>query len=331
MILKFPISPGNARVDLTDASSGPWETSPKILSVRMQDGELVAWIDTDAGSMGADFIDFYFFRTGEDVVLVPGLMYVDTVQIPGEFVVHIWAVFSHGVTTPPYSIGMQSLPFGRKPIEGSMVPLDTDSLEMMHYMYCPISFPGQDRFTLPDPRTHPFANIIFWANSLFKRSNYELAEMPIEDLYVYLTAKVSWVGPGSSANRPGWHGDGFGSDDVNVIWYDFLPTLFAEQPFWISDHDVKSMRQFEEQVRPESIVRYSNKTLLALDQHVVHAVDDNPTEAGRRTFIKISYSRHKYNLVGNTHNHNLDYEWEMFDRAALRNDPINGERDFVLP
>ena len=40
-----------------------------------------------------------------------------------------------------------------------------------------------------------------------------------------------------------------------------------------------------------------------------------------RTFIKISYSTDKYDLIGNSHNHEIDYRWEMRERGTMRNVP----------
>jgi hypothetical protein len=40
-----------------------------------------------------------------------------------------------------------------------------------------------------------------------------------------------------------------------------------------------------------------------------------------RTFVKVSFSYDKYDLVGNSHNYLLNYAWEMKERKDDRNIP----------
>lgn len=184
-------------------------------------------------------------------------------------------------------------------------------VEYMHYLYLPIWMPGSVDWALP-PRlefVRPLLEVI---------SDWEIDERK----YVYLTARRGFASPGNPLNRPGWHSDGFGSDDVNYIWSDRFPTLFAEQKFHdISDDHVRSAEQFEEQVSPASIVTYENGVLLRLDPSIIHAAPEIPAPGGERSFIKISLSDQQYNLLGNSHNYLLDYDWPMFSRDEIRNDP----------
>lgn len=146
-----------------------------------------------------------------------------------------------------------------------------------------------------------------------------------DDAYMYLTVKHIFASGADSGNRPGWHSDGFGTDDVNYIWYDRCPTEFAVQPFVLSTDCDVSMQEMEDQVKPESIVTYPVNTLLRLDQGVVHRSPEN-CEPGFRTFIKISCSKERYNLKGNAHNYLFDYDWPLVSRAAKRNHPM---QDYV--
>lgn len=148
--------------------------------------------------------------------------------------------------------------------------------------------------------------------------------------YLYLSVKRQWVQPGYSGNRPGWHGDGFGTDDINWIWSDSYPTQIAIQEFKdISPNDVQSMRDMEDQLDSSKIVTYPNNTLIRLDQYVIHNVPEIPAPGGFRTFFKLSISPFKYALKGNSHNYLFDYKWVMHDRDKLRNQPDKGERDYV--
>ena len=137
--------------------------------------------------------------------------------------------------------------------------------------------------------------------------------------YVYLTVKRLWVEPGCIGGRLGWHTDGFGTDDVNYIWADADPTEFCIQPFELSDDHEISMRQMEEQARPENIVAYQPLDLIRVDARHVHRCPVNP-KPGYRTFARVSISRDRYDMIGNAHNYGLDYNWIMHPRGAVRND-----------
>jgi hypothetical protein len=139
--------------------------------------------------------------------------------------------------------------------------------------------------------------------------------------YVYISAKRLLTSPTCQWNRPGWHIDGYGTDDVNFIWSDAFPTEFCvNQTFMLDDDHIQSMLQMTAQADRRNIKRYSNGSLLRLDNTIVHRVAE-VNSTGMRTFVKISVSRNKYNLIGNAHNHLLDYDWEMVPRGMYRNDP----------
>lgn len=188
--------------------------------------------------------------------------------------------------------------------------------EMMCFLYLPIRMKGGDDVRVPEPLK------IF--GDLIRR----VCLWEPRGTYLYLTAKHLYVTPQNPGNRPGWHADGFGTDDVNYIWYDALPTIFCVQDFHVSPDHERSMRQFEEQARPENFVQYPPKTLLRLTQENIHRTPI--FERGQmRTFVKITSSLERYNLKGNAHNHLFDYDWKMYDREEVRNHPIHSEADVV--
>lgn len=137
--------------------------------------------------------------------------------------------------------------------------------------------------------------------------------------YVYLTVKRLWVEPGCLGGRPGWHTDGFGTNDVNYIWADADPTEFCIQPFYLCDDHEISMRQMAEQARRENFRTYGVLDLLRIDARHVHRCPVNP-KAGYRTFARVSISADRYDMIGNAHNYDLDYNWVMHPRGAVRND-----------
>lgn len=201
--------------------------------------------------------------------------------------------------------------------------------QYMHYMYLPVAIPDdrQHRFALPPE--------LEFARELIEHAQYtEITEHDNFWSHVYVTARRGFATPGNPLNRPGWHSDGFGTPDVNYVWTDRYPTHFAVGDFGeISDDHVKSSEQFD--VRAEErrngiyLITYKDKTLMRLDPSVIHTAPPIPAPGGERSFFKVSFSNSRYNLKGNAHNHMLNYDWPMYDRAAVRNDPSRAQDDTV--
>ena len=186
--------------------------------------------------------------------------------------------------------------------------------EFMCYVSLPVKMP--QKFGIFLPENLEFIRPVICDVSVCHQST----SIDWRKTYIYLTVKSLWVTPESPGNRPGWHVDGYGSDgDLNFIWCDKNPTEFAIQDdLNIPDDDVGSMIAMSKQVRPESIVTYPVRTLIMLDEDVVHRVGP-VVETGRRTFVKITLSEHKFNLEGNSHNYLFDYDWSMQPRSNGRN------------
>lgn len=144
------------------------------------------------------------------------------------------------------------------------------------------------------------------------------------DSYVYLTAKRLFVSPDYNMNREGWHSDGFMTNDINYIWSDCVPTVFNKSDFDLTQNDKLSLAQMEEQALPQNNVVYPDKSLLRLDQFVIHKCGEI-TKGTMRTFVKISISTDAYDLDGNSINYRLDYSWKhnMRKRELDRNIPQN--------
>ena len=198
-------------------------------------------------------------------------------------------------------------------------PIDITPTEMMFWMYLPISEPGNILALVP-PNLRQFDPIL----NAVRRDNEERWF----ESYVYLTVKTLWVTEEYIGNRPGWHSDGFGTDDLNYIWSDRAPTDFLIIPGGITlskdcDESMRQMRVYG--LRPEmyggGIQTYPDKHLLRLDETVVHR---SPTmfEPGMRTFVKVSVSKDRYDLLGNSINHDLpSTRWPLVDRKLERNHP----------
>lgn len=198
--------------------------------------------------------------------------------------------------------------------------------EYMHYMYLPIFIPESSRIRIPE-------NLSFARDMILAAIEEEWDNRYNPTTHVYVTARRGYATPGNPLNRPGWHSDGFGTDDVNYVWTDRFPTLFAIGDFGeISKDHVVSSDQFTNVANNSTRVQhrtYRDKELLRLDPSVIHTAPPIPAPGGERSFFKISFSNERYNLKGNAHNHLLDYEWPMYDRQTVRNDPHRAQDDTV--
>lgn len=197
--------------------------------------------------------------------------------------------------------------------------------EVMYYLYLPLKLAGMPVIPAIEPRLRPIGPLLLAIYNDLGREKW------VEN-NIYVTAKRMFCGAGSTPNRPGWHADGFGTEDLNYIWYDSVPTIFNISRFNITEGDhVKSLQEFDAQARPENNVVLPVRHLLRLDPYVVHRVADTPEEQIMRTFIKISVSKERYNLKDNSRNPDLPTNWKYYDRATVRNDPTSAQKDSYNP
>jgi hypothetical protein len=193
---------------------------------------------------------------------------------------------------------------------------DVKCAEMMFYQYLPVKLIGQTAITR-EKRLSPFDDIIGTACCDF------IGEFGLDrfvESHVYLTVRQMVQTPSASFNRPGYHSDGFLTDDINYIWSDCVGTAFSRSEFNLTLDDQKSMVEMIEQAKEEDRHFYPDKSLLRLDQFVIHEVTF-PTDVVLRTFIKVSISKDRYDLKGNSKNYELDYDWPVRERSMCRNVP----------
>lgn len=202
--------------------------------------------------------------------------------------------------------------------------------ESMFYLYLPIKMAYNPTIRVP-LRLMQFWPLIRRVQTLYldDPADHKKADDGWFNRYVYLTVKHMLVNPGFWGNRGGAHCDGFGTDDMNWIWYDKNPTEFNVKAFQnITSDERKSLVQFEEQWDHAQTWTFPEFHLLELNPFVVHRVAA-VTRYDMRTFVKISTSKHQFNLIGNSHNYLFDYEWKMFDRQEVRNMTTYGNSDYV--
>lgn len=191
-----------------------------------------------------------------------------------------------------------------------------DVEEYFSYLYLPIKLPGMEKIpsSVVEPRLTPFIPLIEnCVNDFiggFKEFTYS---------YVYLTAKSARQRGGAFFNRPGWHCDGFGTEDINYIWSNIQPTLFSEGGFSVPEDDEQSLAVIEEKANERRVFKGGNNTLIRLDSNIVHRV--GPPVEGHRVFFKLSISKDLYNLKGNSINYKLPLGIEYLHRKPTRNSP----------
>lgn len=187
--------------------------------------------------------------------------------------------------------------------------------EMFFYQDMPIIFPGN--FWTKLPERLEFMRPMVMACILDANQTCVFDSKR----YMYVSAKRLYVNPGTNFNRIGWHVDGFGTEDVNYVWCDSVPTEYYTGRFDnVSDDHLESMVQFSDYAKIAEIKKMGVNTIYRID-NVIHTTAAHTGSPVIRTFLKVSISKNQYNLKGNSHNYLFDYEWEMKDRAAVRNDP----------
>lgn len=219
--------------------------------------------------------------------------------------------------------------YGAAPVDVGHFPLD-EWTEFLHYLYLPVRLPEVDADAIRLPQR------LSWAYPLVMSAMWDAFDQWPGHFasYVYVTARRGFATPDNPLNRPGWHCDGFGTDDLNYTWSSKWGTRWSCGPFGeISDDHFESMEQFTDQLddTDATIETMGPRYLWRLTPFVVHTTPLIPAPGGMRSFLKVSISKHRYNLEGNSRNHLFDYDWEMFPRDHARNDPARYMADFYEP
>jgi hypothetical protein len=187
---------------------------------------------------------------------------------------------------------------------------DVRLAEFTYHVYLPIKMADAGGLRVP-AHLYPLSPLI----------EHAMVSCSHDGRYVYLTVKKMYIAKNQSANRPGWHLDGYGTDDDNFIWSDCLPTEFVTGEFNLSADHQESLAEMRQQAEGRAIHVFPERTMIWLDPTNVHRVVECNADCVR-TFVKISISRHRYNLAGNAHNYLFDYDWPMVERIDGRNHPI---------
>lgn len=196
--------------------------------------------------------------------------------------------------------------------------------EMLFYLYLPVKAPGSWSYYL-----NGYSNLSRFI-PLLEAVRGDLRGSEWQQSYIYLTAKVMPISPEQPGNRPGWHSDGFLSDDINYVWSDCSPTFFWQPEKRVKvclpeDH-IGSLAYMEVLTKTQGTVYPSQDNhLMKMDQTVIHRVGD-PVGNMLRSFCKISVSKKKYDLVGNSIS-TISEGWWFHERSANRNHPAKAQSD----
>lgn len=202
--------------------------------------------------------------------------------------------------TEPYNLGIHNI----------------ECKEMLFYQYLPIKLKGQIE-PIVEERLNCFNDLIGIICCDYI-GGFGLDDFI--DSYVYLTAKKMYQMGECSYNRLGYHSDGFLTEDINYVWCDKNPTIFNASKFNLTLDDGVSLKEMELQAKPENDYCYPENSLLRLNQYQIHKVNDN-SGLVLRTFVKVSFSKDRYDLKGNSRNYGLNYDWDLRDRLKERNIP----------
>ncbi len=204
---------------------------------------------------------------------------------------------------------------------------DLDLREVMYYLYLPVFMDGEFRRPSVGTNLKVPRNVECCLPLILDA--LEASGRPYR--YVYLSARKGWATPDNPLNRPGWHCDGFGTDDLNFVWWKGPGTRFLIGNFTgISDDHVESLHQFEMLAHQNAAGIYRPRTegtLLRLSTTCIHATPEI-TEGCMRQYVKVSLSDHQYNLENNSHNYLFDYDWPMHRRETVRNDTTAAQKDY---
>ena len=205
--------------------------------------------------------------------------------------------------------------YGKMPEVIEEVELENNSTMMCLYML--VNKPLTHMAQLPDQ--------YLWVGDLLDEVFFDMDTNEIFEKYVYLTVKSGWVSGDHTMQRPGFHTDGFMTDDINYLWSDNNPTQFIGGCIMgvPEDHE-ESLEYFDSILEGTGLEpkEYPNNTLLKLNDRVIHRARPVMTP-GFRNFVKITVSDHQYRLKGNTVNPMLDSGWvNDVERKVGRNCPL---------
>jgi len=143
------------------------------------------------------------------------------------------------------------------------------------------------------------------------------------DYFCYITVDSKPVKVGEQQRHGGLHVDGFQGERIayktkvtrNYVATTNGGTQFWEQRFVVADPKrFNAFLGFDLQIDGEPLVAEPNKFYF-MDAYTVHESGFAAFD-GLRSFLRVTFDLKRFDRLGNTHNPNLDYDWEMVHRTA---------------
>jgi hypothetical protein len=140
--------------------------------------------------------------------------------------------------------------------------------------------------------------------------------------YAYITVDQGMISAGKTQRRPGAHCDGLQTGYIRrpvsrtYIVYDNTPTTFYAQGFdtsYLDEEDDNYFLAFDDQAKEEAAITFDPYSILLTNAYTVHRCSPVVKDC-YRTFLKITFDLFQYNRLGNTHNPQINYRWDMTEK-----------------
>lgn len=143
---------------------------------------------------------------------------------------------------------------------------------------------------------------------------------PNTDLYyAYITVDQCNVSAGKTQRRPGCHCNGLQTGiyrrpiSRSYVICDSIPDIYYAQGFdtsYLDESTDNFFLAFDDQAAPRHAITFNPYSILLTNSFTVNKADVS-NKTVHRTYLRITFDLKMYNRLGNTHNPQLDYKWNM--------------------
>lgn len=249
------------------------------------------------------------------------------VMTPREAIVEDRRSPVYGSLLDPWSLKHLLVP--HKPVKiGEIEDRAAFSKPVTSVLNMPVKMPGSE-IKVPE-------ELAQFREFLQKIIDHEKAVNPdFDEFYMYLTVDQHAVKAGTTHRRPGVHIDGVQGARYKVKLppehlysaSDRLGTVFYDQPFDLTALDPAKQHvhaELERQAKEENARATPDFDIAFWDSYSVHRADV-AKEDFMRTFIRVEFSKKRYDSEGDTHNPLFEYDWKPVARpipADLDDKPL---------
>ena len=191
------------------------------------------------------------------------------------------------------------------PGDVGLVELDTESLEGVRVLRCPIKPAGSDTVRLPR-ELRALSPLVRHVCELEAHANPDFAAF-----WCHITFERTKVEEGATQRVGGWHVDGFQGVRVprhraehSYLWADHQAVECCVQPFFVSHLDPARHNVFDElvrQAREENALAGFESHVYLVDPYLVHRTPVM-RRAGWRSFARITFTETELEDPMNTRN-----------------------------